>query len=350
MVQSEEYGYEVALDVARSAVRLGAGNVHLMCLESAEEMPAYEEEVAESLKEGVLVHNSIGPKRIVTENGKCVGVETLRCSSVFDQNGRFAPTFVAGSESVLACDTVLLAIGQEPDLELLGERNKLDLTPHGFVKADPKTMATSLSGVYVGGDVAFGARTAIEAVADGRRAARSIHRYLSGEDADPTSVGKPRLVPLPLHQMPSGYDRIARLEVPTIPVGRRTGVTEVEEGFTRDQAMLEASRCLKCNRYPMVDEKKCVLCGGCVDICPFGCLRIVPVDQLQPDAKIDQLATTRHGLSLEVMSTKVDESGNRWYAMLKDDEKCTRCGLCVERCPVGAIWMGSYQEEGYATG
>jgi len=150
--------------------------------------------------------------------------------------------------------------------------------------------------------------------------------------------------------MSDQYDRIERTEVPTLPIDRRTGVTEVEIGFSREEAMLEASRCLKCNRNPMVDWNKCVLCGGCVDVCPFGCLKIVPVGRVEEEAKITELAQVRHGLTPDEMAEKAADFGNKWFVMLKDEEKCTRCGLCVERCPVGAMWMGKYEEEGYVAG
>jgi len=348
IAETEEYGYEAALDVARSALRMGAAHVHLVALEAQHEMPAYEEEVVECKREGIVFHNSRGPKRVVIRNGKCAGLETVKCLSVFDSDHRFNPVFEQGSEEVLECETILLAIGQQPDLSFLGDI-KLDLTPAGFVKAHPKDMSTNVAGIYVGGDVAFGARTAIEAVADGRRAAHAIHRYLSGEKEN-GACEKPRFTPLRMHKMPKDYDRIGRAEVPVIPLDRRTGITEVEQGYTKDQAQEEASRCLKCNRYPMVQWDKCVLCGGCVDICPYGCLKIVPVDKLETDGKLDELAKSRHSLGLSQMKSAqigTPSSENVWYAMLKDDEKCTRCGLCVERCPVDAMFMGKYQEEGY---
>ncbi|MDR3689521.1 MAG: FAD-dependent oxidoreductase [Fimbriimonas sp.] len=346
LVPDQDKHYEPAIDIARSAMRLGAGEVHMVCLESFEEMPAHDEEIEETLKEGIVLHPSRGPTNVVVKDGKCFGLETVKCLSVFDENRRFSPKFAENSAEVLECDTILLAIGQVPDLSFLDEANQLDKTPGGFVKADGKTMGTNLPGVYVGGDVAFGARTAIEGIADARRAALSIHRFLAGKDFESDSE-KPRLIPVPMHRMPDQYDRVPRTEVPTIPIDRRTGVTEVEEGYTRKQAMEEASRCLTCNRYPMVDWSKCVLCGGCVDVCPFGCLKIVPVDRIEEEQKVCELAETRHGMSLTGMADQSSDTGKRWFVMVKDEQKCTRCALCVERCPVGAMWMSKYEEEGY---
>ncbi len=341
---NSEPSYAVAMDIARSAMHMGAAEVHLVCLESVDEMPAHEDEVLEARKEGVVVHNSLGPTKVIVENGKCQGLRVIKVASVFDENGRFAPKFIDGSEMDISCDSILLAVGQQPELGFLGEENKLDLTPSGFVKAKKDTMETNIPGVYVGGDVCFGARTAIEAIADARRAASAIHTFLSGQTLDEEVVAKPRLTPLPMHKMPDLYDRIPREEVPTLPIDRRTGVTEVEVGYTRDQAMHEASRCLTCNKSPVLDSSKCVLCGGCVDICPFGCIKFVSVGRLDGDTRVENLAQLRHGTSIEDMANQSPDSGDRWFAMVKDEEKCTRCALCVERCPVGALWMGEFQE------
>jgi NADPH-dependent glutamate synthase beta subunit-like oxidoreductase len=347
LVPDQERRYEAAMDIARSAKRLGAAEVHMVTLESREEMPAHEDEVHETLIEGVVLHNSRGPTRVVAKDRHCVGLETVDCLSVFDENHRFAPKFAPGTESILDCDTVLLAIGQMPDLAFLGNVD-LERTPSGFVRANGQTMATNVPGLYVGGDVAFGARTAIEAIADARRAAAAIHDELTGgKGREPGE--KPRLTMLPMHRMPAEYDRTPRTAVPTIPVDRRTGVTEVEVGFSKQEAMVEASRCLKCNRAPMVDWTKCVLCGGCVDVCPFGCLKIVRADQIEGDERVQELALVRHGVGLTEMAEPGPATAQDWFVTLKDDEKCTRCALCVERCPVNAMWMGEYQEEGYAS-
>ncbi|HLK14869.1 MAG TPA: FAD-dependent oxidoreductase [Fimbriimonadaceae bacterium] len=348
IVPEDDRSHDPAIDVARSAVRAGASEVHMVCLESYDEMPAHEDEVQETLREGVVLHNSLGPRRVIATEGRCSGLETVKCTSVFDDTGRFNPKFAEGTESVLPCDTILIAVGQQPDLGFLTGEVELDMTPGGFVKAIPDTMATNVPGLYVGGDLAFGARTAIEGIADGRRAARAIHKFLSGSEVPAEELPRPRLTPIPMHSMPAGYDRTPRQEVPTIPVDRRTGVTEVEEGFTREAAMLEASRCLTCNRAPMVDWNKCVLCGGCVDICPFQCLKIVPVSDIEPDEKVGELAGLHHGITFEEMADPGPHGEPQWFVMLKDEEKCTRCALCVERCPVDAMWMAKYEEVGYA--
>jgi len=155
LVPEQEKHYEPAMDIARSAMRMGAAEVHMVCLESYEEMPAHDDEIEETLREGIVLHNSRGPTNVVVKDGKCIGLETVKCLSVFDENRRFSPKFAENSQEILDCDTILLAIGQMPDLSFLGEENQLDRTPSGFVKAAGKTMETNLPGVYVGGDVAL---------------------------------------------------------------------------------------------------------------------------------------------------------------------------------------------------
>ena len=129
------------LDVTRTALRLGAHEVHLVALESLEEMPAFEDEIEEALREGLKVHPSLGPKRFVGEDGKVVGLETIRCTSVFDAQHRFSPTFEQGTESVLSCDTVILAIGQASDLSFLTPSDGVETMRQGTIKVDPETRA-----------------------------------------------------------------------------------------------------------------------------------------------------------------------------------------------------------------
>jgi ferredoxin len=180
-----------------------------------------------------------------------------------------------------------------------------------------------MPGVYCGGDLAFGPRIVIEAVADGKRAALAIHEALGG-GAVPRARGRFR--PIPLDRSGDHYDRIRRQTVPSLPVARRTGFREVEEGYPQEQAQTEGARCLWCNVETVFDSERCILCSGCVEICPEACLALVPVTQLQATP---ELSTLRDALG-------VDESA---AAIVKDEERCIRCGLCAERCPTGAITM-----------
>jgi len=172
-------GGNVAMDAATTALRLGAEAVQLACLESREEMPAHEREIQDTLGEGVALNVSWGPKEILGDGKKLTGVKLVRCLSVFDERGRFSPSFNETVAKVLEADTVILAVGQVPDLSFLGEG--IDVLGGRVIAVDPMTMETSLPGVFAGGDVVSGPATVIEAIAAGRRAAVSIDCYLKGE-------------------------------------------------------------------------------------------------------------------------------------------------------------------------
>ncbi len=171
-------GGNVAMDAARTAIRLGAEAVHMACLESREEMPAHEWEIREALTEGVALNVSWGPKEILGDGKKVTGLKFVRCVSVFDENGMFNPSFDETVTKVLEADAVILAIGQAPDLSFLEE--KTDVLGVRAIAVDPMTMETSLPGVFAGGDAVSGPATVIEAVAAGKIAATSIDRYLRG--------------------------------------------------------------------------------------------------------------------------------------------------------------------------
>jgi len=167
-------GGGVAVDAARTALRSGAESVQLVCLESREEMPAHEWEIQEALMEGVVLHASWGTKRILGDKRAC-GVELVSCTSVFDEKGRFNPSFDETETKVLEADTVILAIGQTPDLSFIEDEIEVD---RGVIKVNPRTMETSLPGVFAGGDAASGPASVVEAIVAGKIAANSINRYL----------------------------------------------------------------------------------------------------------------------------------------------------------------------------
>ncbi len=336
-------------DVTRTALRLGALEVHMVCLESRKEMPAFEEEIEEAEREGLSIHPSRGPRRFIGQNGKVTGLETVHCSSVFDSQHRFNPTFEPGTESVITCDTVILAIGQASDLSFLRPEDGIESTRQGTIKFDPETLMTSAPGVFTAGDIAFGPRLIISAVADGKKAAEQIDRYLQGEKWKP----KPKYVQITVldhHQMTESYDEYSRLPVPTLPLDRRTGITEVETGFTEEQAKREATRCLQCwiNTIFEGNESKgseCILCGGCVDVCPENCLTLVPLSQLEVSeetkARLVAEAPSHEG-TLQHLDAP-DLPSSEGSIMLKDETICIRCGLCAERCPAHTITMEAFE-------
>lgn len=337
------------MDVSRAALRMGAKEVHLMCLESRDEMPAFADEIEEGLLEGLKIHPSLGPQRFLGTGGKITGVETIQCSSVFDAQHRFNPTFEQGTESVIDCDTVILAIGQASDLSFLTPADGVETTRQGTIKIDPETLMSTAPGIFAAGDIAFGPRLIISAVADGKKAAEQIDRHLRGTEWKP----KPRHVQITVldhHKMADSFDEYSRLPVPVIPLDRRTGVVEVESGYSEAEAQREAQRCLRCWINTIfegneIDGTECILCGGCVDVCPENCLQLVPLSQLNVSEETkSRLASDPlfYQASLQHLNA-TDLPATEGSMMVKDETICIRCGLCAERCPVHTITMEAFQ-------
>ena len=320
---------EAALDMARSALRMGAREVTMVCLESRENMPAWEWEIEEGLREGIDLQCSLGPKRVLGRAGRVAGLELLRVRSLRDERGRFHPSFHEGSEVILDADTVIYAIGQAPDLSWINEEDGIEVTARGLVRVDRESLATSAAGVYAGGDVAFGPRLIIEAVADGQRAARSIGKYLQ-EDTRVRTVWQSTEI---RHRMADDFDATPRQKPPMIDVDRRTGISEVEGCYDERRARTEGSRCYRCNVNTIISSTKCILCGGCADVCPESCYRLVDVAQIRGDDRILQIIRASFGTGRPVGS-----------AIIKDEKRCTRCGLCSKRCPTHAITMELFEE------
>ncbi|MFQ5613663.1 MAG: FAD-dependent oxidoreductase [Anaerolineae bacterium] len=341
-IEAEADGGETlhtAIDAARAALRLGVGEVEIIALESWEELPASELEIEEAREEGIRIHPRRGPHRILGENGQVTGLETIDVASVFDEDGRFNPKFIPNTQRTMDCDTVILAIGQAAQLDFLSGADGLEISPRGLIVADPQTGATTVPGIYAGGDVVYGPRILIEAVRDGQRVARSIDAYIQGRDLEVER--KAQWLPLPNHKMPEGWIDRPRQKVPTLPLERRIGIAEVETGYDEAAASAQAERCLNCGINTIFDSNKCILCNGCVDVCPWNCLKIVRVADLLGDADFEALVEQRYGVSPPTLL----EGDVNASAIIKDEDLCTRCGLCARRCPTGAITMEAFAFE-----
>ncbi|MBF0430703.1 MAG: FAD-dependent oxidoreductase [Fibrobacteria bacterium] len=250
-------GGNVAMDVARSAQRvIGNGKVSLFCLESEAEMPAHSWEISEAREEGIEINPSWGPLQ-VTGNGKVEGFEVKKCKAVFDSEGKFNPQFDEATTQLIEADSVILAIGQNCDLSFLGKDIE---TGRGVITADPLTLETTQEGVFAGGDTVLGPASLVQAVAQGHRAAESIHRYLRKLDlredrkpVDPADevAGVPDYV---------GHTCSPRAKMPKADAStRKMGFTEIDSGFSEEMAVAEAQRCLNCGG--------CSYCLECVRVC-----------------------------------------------------------------------------------
>jgi NAD-dependent dihydropyrimidine dehydrogenase PreA subunit len=332
-----------ALDVARSAVRFGAKEVRIVCLESLAEMPADQNEILEAQNEGIVIHAGKGPSRILGEGGRVTGLETIDCASVFDANHRFNPRFVPGTEVALAADTVILAIGQACDLSFLRPDDGVEATPRGTIRVDPTTLATTSPGIYAGGDAAFGPRIAINAIADGRRAATSIHGYLRQTPVT-TDLVEVVIQPLPGYRRVLDFEGVPRQTLPSLPIKRRIGIAEIEQCLSEETARLEASRCLQCWINTVFREDRelgteCILCGGCADVCPEKCIEFVPLSSLSADAELWSDLVAECAEDGRAAAGGPFVSGT---ALIKDETICIRCGLCALRCPAGTITMEQF--------
>ncbi|MEW6511227.1 MAG: FAD-dependent oxidoreductase [Bacteroidota bacterium] len=338
--EDQQPGIHEAVDAARTAMRGGAAEVHIASLESFDEMPVLRtaqghEEFEEARREGIVFHPQRGPKRFFGEGGKLQGVEFTGVKRTYDEQGRFAPVYDPEYTERFEADTVILAIGQQAELSFIRPEDGVELTPARFIKIDPDTLATTAPGVYAGGDVAFGPRNIIDAVANGKRAALSIDGFLRGgvpETYYDLSIEK---IPTRRFTRPEDYEQFEREAPPTIDLKRRTGISEVETGYTEEQARKQAERCLACHVQTIYDAEKCVMCNRCVDVCPEYCLSLVPLAELDVDEPTKNALVAHYGIDPFQPAS----------AMIKDDDTCIRCGLCALRCPTDAMTMEVFYYE-----
>jgi len=291
-------GGDVAMDVARTAVRLGATEVKTICLESRDQMPAHKWEIEEALDEGVALINGYGPVEILFKEGKIIGLRAQKAESVFDQEGRFNPTFEPAGFTTIPCDTVILAVGQTPDNIFLNESG-LTVNIKGCIETNRDSLATSLEGVFTCGEVVTGPGPAIAAVASGHRVAGLVNSFLTGAAAVlPQEIEV--IGPLP-DKVKELIPRQSRQEMPmTAPASRKNTFLPYEMGFDEKTALSEAGRCLSCGLGAQVNGEKCASCLTCLRVCPYQ----VPV--------VNGLA----GMPLE---------------------GCQACGICAAYCPANAI-------------
>ena len=357
-------GGNTAVDAARTALRLGAEKVTIVYRRSREEMPAWDVEVEAALHEGVEMHFLAAPTEI-SGDGRCETMEYIRMElGEPDESGRRRPVPIEGSEEVLSVDNVIAAIGQVPELSCIQdtvERDpdsleaKLELTRWGTIVADERTGATSVERVYAGGDVVRGAATAIEAIADGGRAARAIDQLLGGEsvleDGPFFNVEKERWDRLPAEEL-AGVERAPKQEMPELPADERISTfDEVELGLSEEQALAETERCLECGcvaaftcqlrsyaalygatldrfagdvvkdppdeRHPFIqlEPEKCILCARCIRIC----------EEVEGASAL--------GLFRRGFEAQMKPSLNKPLAATT----CEACGQCVATCPTAAL-------------
>lgn len=291
-------GGDVAMDVARTAVRLGATEVKTICLECRDQMPAHGWEIEEALDEGVVLINGYGPVEILFDGDEITGLRAQKVQSVFDREGRFNPVFEPAGFTTIPCDTVILAVGQAADNIFLNESG-LTVNPKGCIETNRDSLATNLEGVFTCGEVVTGPGPAIAAVASGHRAAGLVNSFLTGKAAAlPQEIEVIGPLPDTVREL---IPRQSRQEMPMIaPESRKNTFLPYEKGFDEKAALREAGRCLSCGLGAQVSGEKCVACLTCLRVCPYQ----VPV--------VDGLAA----MPLE---------------------GCQACGICAAFCPANAV-------------
>ncbi|MGZ3523533.1 MAG: FAD-dependent oxidoreductase [Thermodesulfobacteriota bacterium] len=333
-------GGNTAMDTARTSLRLGAKEVSIIYRRTREEMPVDERELEQVEEEGAKILYLTSPVRVLSGNG--LRVSGLRCIrnqlGEPGKDGRRMPIPIEGSEFDIDIDLLIPAVSQSPDISFLPEEIGLEISRWDRLLVNPETFETNVRGIFAGGDFVTGPRNVIEVIADGRKTALSIHGYLSGE----RFKRKPGyFTPVSEIRIDPDLEKIPRQKIDTVPIQERKSMDkEVELGFSKEVAVKEAVRCLQCHLFTIFDRKKCILCGGCVDICPKNCFRMARLEEIRGDDNLSRLVESLYKVSMEE-AQKLDLA----TVIFKEESRCIQCGLCVKRCPTGTITMEEYYRE-----
>ncbi|MCI8614645.1 MAG: FAD-dependent oxidoreductase [Lachnospiraceae bacterium] len=267
-------GGNVAIDAARTAVRCAEGKVSMFCLESRDEMPAGREEILEAAEEHIAINNGWGPKEILTENGRAVGVVFKKCTRVYDENHRFAPVYDENETMSVSCSAVIFSVGQTILWGDLLKGTKVELRPNGGAIANRLTYQTAESDIFVGGDVYTGPKFAIDAIAAGREGAISLHRFV--QEHCTLTIGRNRRDFIELDKEDifiAGYDNTDRQRPERAKQEQAESFRDLSHTLTEEQVKAETARCLGCGAS-VVDENKCIGCGVCTTKCAFDAISL----------------------------------------------------------------------------
>ena len=336
-------GGNTAMDCCRTALRMGAEAVTVTVRSPRKVMKASEWEIKDTLHEGIPILDNHAPKEFLIQNGVLVGaVFEKMIEQGVDTKGR--PKLVASGELVtIACDDVLLAIGQENAFNWIERDLGIEFGEWGMPKVDRVTFMSSRPGVFFGGDAAWGPENIIWAVAHGHHAAISIDAHCHGRTITERPAPGHTLVAqkMGIHEWSyhNNYDPADRTGVPhaELKTALKNLKIEVELGFDDKLAAREVERCLNCDVQTVFTENLCIECDACMDICPVDCINFIHNDEeaaLRVQLRVPALNT---GQELYISS---DLKTGR--IMAKDEDMCLHCGLCAERCPTGAWDMQKF--------
>ena len=339
-------GGNTAMDCCRSARRLGGEDVKVVVRSGFEEMKASPWEKEDAMAEGIPILNYLVPKEVLHEAGRLTGMAFARVKAEYDAEGRRRLVPTGEPDTVMECDDILVAIGQENAFPWIERDIGLAFDRHGMPKLDEATLQSSVPNVFFGGDAAFGPRNIIWAVAHGHEAAISIDLFCRGADVSQRPAPHVRMSSQKMGIHEWSYDNAVtpdlRFKVPHAEgeVALRDITVEVELGYDREMAYKESQRCLNCDVQTVFTAPLCIECDACVDICPTDCITFTG------NAEEEVLRTRLKAPAINRQQALYVADGLKTgRVMVKDEDLCLHCGLCAERCPTGAWDMQKFYLE-----
>jgi formate dehydrogenase (NADP+) beta subunit len=336
-------GGNTAMDCCRSARRLGGSDVKVIVRSGFDEMKASPWEKEDAVHEGIPIINFHVPKSFAHEGGKLTGMTFELVAAVYDEKGQRNLVPTGAPDVFIACDTVLVAVGQENSFPWIERESGIDFDRWGLPVLKLGTFQSTLPQVFFGGDAAYGPKNIITAVAHGHEAAVSIDRFLHGEDTAKRPPPMTNLMSqkMGIHEWSYNNDvsNDHRFKVPWVAAEMALASikVEVELGFDAATAFKEAKRCLNCDVQTLFNSDTCIECDACVDICPMDCITYTePGDEADLRQRLKAPALN---LAQDLYVSTELKSG---HVMVKDEDVCLHCGLCAERCPTGAWDMQKF--------
>jgi formate dehydrogenase beta subunit len=336
-------GGNTAMDCCRTALRLGGKDVRVTVRSPRSDMKASDWEIEEAEDEGVPIFDNHTPLKFELENGKLKGVLFQKVRAEYDSNGKRSLIPTGESPVLFECDDVLLAIGQDNAFPWIERDIGIEFDEWGLPAVDRQTFASSLPGVFFGGDAAWGPENIIWAVAHGHQAAISIDLFCRGEPLNNRPDSQSSLISqkMGIHEWSydNDIDTALRKNVPHADMTKALGdiKVEVELGFDEALAFSEAMRCLNCDIQTVFQPGLCIECDACMDICPVDCINFIGNDE--ETGLRNSMRVPARNLEQDVYVSDVLNTGR---IMAKDEDVCLHCGLCAERCPTGAWDMQKF--------
>jgi NADPH-dependent glutamate synthase beta subunit-like oxidoreductase len=336
-------GGNTAMDCCRTARRLGGDSVKVIVRSGYDEMKASPWEKEDAIHEGIPILNFLVPKAFLHDNGRLTGMSFEKVRAEYDAKGRRNLVPTGEPDTIVECDDVLIAVGQENAFPWIEADTGIEFDRWGMPVLDQVTLQSTLPRVFFGGDSALGPKNIIWAVAHGHDAAVSIDRFLNGEDVRERPAPGVNLVSQKMGIHEWSYDNEvapeARNKVPWRDINKalRDIKVEVELGFDPATALKEAQRCLNCDVQTVFNAGQCIECDACVDICPTDCITFTANGE-EADLRTRLRAPARH----TDQSLYVSPDLKTGRVMVKDEDVCLHCGLCAERCPTGAWDMHKF--------